>query len=182
MIHIRIASIESFLLLFICIYSILKIMGHCSIGALFIVTRQTHQSKLSSNSCCIFWPAFGWCACQLLVEICFFKVFGLKNGKKSNKARKIRQLNVLFWVCTQTLVYSFIPRKTPWNFTYRSFIHFCTFSYLIFQMFFFVFLNKINKKHLKSTKKVENEPNKCFDQLLGATRTQKLVKIHNNSS
>ena len=32
--------------------------------------------------CCIFWPAFGCCACQMLVEIVIFSVFAAKNFKK----------------------------------------------------------------------------------------------------
>ena len=36
------------------------------------------------------------------------------------------------------------------------------------------------EKGLKWTKKVENGWKKCFDQLLGARSTQKLVEVHNS--
>ena len=39
-------------------------------------------------ACCIFRPAFGCCALQLLVEIVIFSVF---NGKKPKKARNLQQ-------------------------------------------------------------------------------------------
>ena len=37
---------------------------------------------------CIFWPVFGCCALQMLVKICFFKVFWAKHWKKGRKSKK----------------------------------------------------------------------------------------------
>ena len=35
--------------------------------------------------CCIFWPAFGRCALQTLVRLCFFSIFCAKKLKKRKK-------------------------------------------------------------------------------------------------
>ena len=48
--------------------------------------------------------------------------------------------------------------------------------------FFFDFRWKITAKHLKWTIKIEKGPKKCFNQLLGAHSTWKLVKIYNGQS
>ena len=40
-------------------------------------------------SCCIFWPASGFCALQALVKICFFHNFGIKKLKKGTKSKKM---------------------------------------------------------------------------------------------
>ena len=52
-------------------------------------------------------------------------------------------------------------------------IIFCSFSDV------FCWFQPITEKGLKWTKKVESGWKKCFEQLLGASSTQKLVKIHN---
>ena len=52
-----------------------------------------------SCACCIFWPAFGCWALQMLVPNMFFLVFGfekLKKEEKERKLRQIKQINVLW--------------------------------------------------------------------------------------
>ena len=64
--------------------------------------------------CCIFRPAFGCCAPQKLVKIFIFGKKSWKNEKKQEICCKIHQKYV-FWVCTRTLVYCFIPPKMSIN-------------------------------------------------------------------
>ena len=60
-----------------------------------------------------------------------------------------------------------------------STIFICVLFFCLFSDVFCWFCCEITEKALKWTKKVENDWKKCFDQLLGAHSTQKLVKIHN---
>ena len=59
-------------------------------------------------------PAFGSCALQTLVKICFFNNVYAKKLKKEETARKLSQNSApkkFFQVSPQTLVKGFIPRK-----------------------------------------------------------------------
>ena len=48
-----------------------------------------HRHLYLNNTCCIFWPAFGCCALQTLIEIVIFNVFSAKKLKKARKLQLI---------------------------------------------------------------------------------------------
>ena len=57
----------------------------------FLLNCSHWNTKANSikMACCIIWPAFGCCAPQTLVEICFFNVFCAKKLKKGKKSKRI---------------------------------------------------------------------------------------------
>ena len=61
------------------------------------------------QNCCIFWPAFGCCAPQMLVEIVIFSIFYAKTLKKVTNLLQIFSKKWFFKVCTKALVECFIP-------------------------------------------------------------------------
>ena len=70
---------------------------------------------LLSGVCCIFRPAFGFCAPQMLVEIVIFSVFLLKSLTMQKFDSKSSKKTLFFSVCTKTLVECFIPKKIAFS-------------------------------------------------------------------
>ena len=74
---------------------------------------------LNFADCCIFWPAFGCCALQTLVDIFILMFFTSKSLKKLEKQKKQQICSIIlqiFWkFAPKTLVECFIPRFFYWN-------------------------------------------------------------------
>ena len=72
------------------------------------------RSRPTKNGCCIFWPAFGCCTPQTLVEIVIFSIFckkAEKHKKVTNLQQNLAKKLFFFKVCTKTPVKCFIPEK-----------------------------------------------------------------------
>ena len=49
------------------------------------ISQTVQIVRIKLSKCCIFWPAFGCCASQMLVEIVIFSIFCAKKLKKRKK-------------------------------------------------------------------------------------------------
>ena len=83
-----------------------------------MISKRTEKRSV----CCIFWPAFGCCTLQSLVEIVISAFFVLKSWKstKNSKFRVKFSKTTFYFVSTQTLVNSFIPGKSTFSYSFRG--------------------------------------------------------------
>ena len=67
------------------------------------------QKNKPDPDCCIFWPAFGCCTLQTVVEICFFMFFCTKSWKKKKMQAKLSKMCIFEF--TPKLVGRVVGRK-----------------------------------------------------------------------
>ena len=98
---------------------------------------------------CIFWPMFGWCALQMLVEVCFSPFFF---AKKHEKERKKEQKGIKSW----SRVLSIHKRTPQPSFGCKPsitplFASFCFISFCLLFCPLLHFLAKNVKKHISTS-------------------------------